>query len=71
MTWALVTVGLSHDVRDAEHAEMFLVFAELAELRESDWSSHPLFVGELLNWREQKVTLRPAPAMSTGREWRD
>jgi DNA-binding beta-propeller fold protein YncE len=30
-------------------------------------SENTLFVGELLNWRVQKLTLRPTPAMSTGR----
>jgi NHL repeat-containing protein len=30
-------------------------------------SENTVFVGELLNWRVQKLTLRPTPAMSTGR----
>jgi DNA-binding beta-propeller fold protein YncE len=30
-------------------------------------SENTLFVGELLNWRVQKLTLRPTAAMSTGR----
>jgi hypothetical protein len=30
-------------------------------------SENTLFVGELLNWRVQKLTLRPTAMMSTGR----
>jgi hypothetical protein len=30
-------------------------------------SENTLFVGELLNWRVQKLTLRPTATMSTGR----